>query len=71
VDSAQSCRDDQLRQFARWLKSAGATAPVDATGLPALRLEVSPLFGYDVPSFLESWNKLSPAPALRDGLYLE
>ena len=71
VDSAQSCREDQLRQFARWLQTAGVSVPVDATGLPTLRLEVSPLFGYDAASFLESWRKLSPSPALRDGLYLE
>ena len=71
VDSLQTCRDDQLRQFARWLKASGQTVPTDATGLPALRLEVSPLFGYDAGSFVESWRKLSPFPAIVDGLYLE
>jgi UDP-N-acetylglucosamine/UDP-N-acetylgalactosamine diphosphorylase len=34
VDSPQTCRDDQLRQFARWLKAAGAAVETDATGLP-------------------------------------
>ncbi len=71
VDSPQTCRDDQLRQFARWLKAAGAPVPADATGLPLFRLEVSPLFGDDVASFGQSWRKLSPPPVVREGLYLE
>ena len=37
VDSPQTCRDDQLRQFARWLKANGAAVETDATGLPAAR----------------------------------
>jgi UDP-N-acetylglucosamine/UDP-N-acetylgalactosamine diphosphorylase len=71
VDSAQTCRDDQLRQFARWLRANGATVTTDASGLPPLALEVSPLFGYDEDSFAESWKKLSSRPAIADGLYLE
>ena len=70
VDSPKTCREDQLRQFARWLRANGAGMPGDATGLPALTLEVSPLFGYDEDSFAESWKKLSPPPALANGLYL-
>lgn len=71
VDSPKSCREDQLRQFGRWLKANGAALATDATGLPAQAVEVSPLFGYDEDSFAESWKKLSPRPAVRDGLYLE
>jgi UDP-N-acetylglucosamine/UDP-N-acetylgalactosamine diphosphorylase len=71
VDSPQTCRDDQLRQFSRWLRAAGASVETDATGLPPFRLEISPLFGDDAESFGESWRKLSPSPVLRDGLYLE
>ena len=71
VDSAQTCREDQLRQFVRWLKTVGATVPADTTGLPAMKLEISPLFGYDVASFTESWRKLFPPPVVCDGLYLE
>jgi UDP-N-acetylglucosamine/UDP-N-acetylgalactosamine diphosphorylase len=71
ADSPQTARDDQLRQFARWLRANGAAVPVDATGLPAVNLEISPLFGYDDASFAEAWKKLSPKPAVRDGLYLE
>ena len=71
VDSPQTCRGDQLRQFARWLKANGASLETDATGLPAVALEVSPLFGDDEDSFAASWKKLTPKPAIADGLYLE
>jgi UDP-N-acetylglucosamine/UDP-N-acetylgalactosamine diphosphorylase len=71
VDSPATCRADQLRQFARWLRSAGAAVPADPTGLPEASLEVSPLFGYDDESFAESWSRLQPKPAIVDGLCLE
>lgn len=71
VDSPETCRKDQLRQFARWLIANGAAIEVDATGLPKATLEVSPLFGYDEDSFAEAWKKLTPKPAVREGLYLE
>jgi len=70
-DSPQTCRDDQLRQFARWLMANGTQVETDATGLPTVTLEVSPLFGYDEDSFADSWQKLSPKPAIVEGLYLE
>jgi UDP-N-acetylglucosamine/UDP-N-acetylgalactosamine diphosphorylase len=69
-DSPRTCREDQLRQFARWLRAAGAAVATDATGLPEVTMEVSPLFGYDEESFAEAWRKLSPKPAVSDGLYL-
>lgn len=70
VDSPESCRKDQLRQFARWLRGNGAHVPADETGLPPFNLEVSPLFGYDEESFAESWNRLASKPSVGDGLYL-
>ena len=36
VDSPQTCRDDQLRQFVRWLHAAGVPVPVDDTGKPRI-----------------------------------
>ncbi|MCW5549302.1 MAG: UDPGP type 1 family protein, partial [Opitutaceae bacterium] len=71
VDSPQTCRDDQCRQFVRWLRAQGAAVTTDATGLPAFPLEVSPLFGCDEDSFAESWAKLPLKPAVTAGLYLE
>ncbi len=70
VDSPQTCRDDQVRQFARWFKKESVAVPTDPTGLPPFALEVSPLFGYDDRSFAESWARLQPKPAVADGLYL-
>ncbi len=71
VDSPQTARDDQLRQFARWLKSAGVAVEADATGLPKCGLEISPLFGYDADSFAERWRNLPRKPVVAEGLYLE
>jgi UDP-N-acetylglucosamine/UDP-N-acetylgalactosamine diphosphorylase len=73
IDSAQTCRDDQMRQFARWLKLAGKDVEVDATGLPKIDLEVSPLFGYDEDSFLESIGRrhLKHEELAQSSLYLE
>jgi UDP-N-acetylglucosamine/UDP-N-acetylgalactosamine diphosphorylase len=70
VDSPQTCRDDQLRQFARWLTANGAAVTTDPTGRPAVTVEVSPLFGYDEDSFAEAWKNLPVRPAVTDGLYL-
>ena len=71
VDSPASCRADQLRQYARWLRSAGATVATGPDGLPDFSLEVSPLFGYDEDSFRESWAGLMPKPEIADGLCLD
>jgi UDP-N-acetylglucosamine/UDP-N-acetylgalactosamine diphosphorylase len=71
VDSPATARADQLRQYARWLHGVGAHVVTDASGLPAVTLEVSPLFGYDEDSFAGSWARRSPAPEVTEGLYLE
>jgi UDP-N-acetylglucosamine/UDP-N-acetylgalactosamine diphosphorylase len=71
VDSPKTSREDQLRQFARWLKGAGAAVETDASGLPKVGVEVSPLFAYDAETFTERWQALSRKPTVADGLYLE
>lgn len=70
VDSPRTCTDDQMRLFVRWMHAAGIPVPVDATGKPAITVEVSPLFAVDEDSFAESWAKLNPKPEIRDGLVL-
>ena len=70
VDSPKTSRDDQLRQYVRWLRTHGANVDADETGLPKTTIEVSPHFGYDEDSFADAWKKLSPPPAVSDGLYL-
>ncbi|MEZ5278189.1 MAG: UDPGP type 1 family protein [Opitutaceae bacterium] len=71
VDSPRTCADDQRRQVARWLRAAGVNIETDDTGLPGIAIEVSPLFGYDEDTFVESWRKFDPKPEIRDGLVLE
>jgi UDP-N-acetylglucosamine/UDP-N-acetylgalactosamine diphosphorylase len=71
IDSAQTCREDQLRQVARWLHAAGVPVATDDSGLPAINIEVSPLFGYDEDTFVGSWQKLDPKPKVVDGLILK
>jgi len=71
VDSPATCREAQLRQYARWLEAQGAAVPAGSNGAPAVTLEVSPLFGYDEESFAEAWRRLEPKPSVREGLYLE
>jgi UDP-N-acetylglucosamine/UDP-N-acetylgalactosamine diphosphorylase len=70
VDSVETCRADQLRQFARQLNAAGAKIPVDSTGRPAFTLEISPLFGDDAASVAAHWRSLATKPKLADGLVL-
>ena len=71
LDSPKTCREDQLRQFARWFTANGATVESDEKGVPRATFEVSPLFGYDEDSFADAWRKLPSKPAVKDGLYLE
>jgi UDP-N-acetylglucosamine/UDP-N-acetylgalactosamine diphosphorylase len=70
ADSPATCRADQLRQLARWLRAAGVTIPTDPTGLPPFAIEVSPLFATDEETFAESWRKLPSKPKIEPGLYL-
>jgi UDP-N-acetylglucosamine/UDP-N-acetylgalactosamine diphosphorylase len=71
VDSPATSRDDQLRQFARWLRAAGVAVKTDATGLPEAALEISPRFAGDEESFVQAWARLEKKPAITAGLYLE
>ncbi len=70
VDSPATCRDDQLRQFARWANAHGADVPVDDTGLPGVVFEVAPAFGYDEASFADAWAAADPKPVITDGTVL-
>jgi UDP-N-acetylglucosamine/UDP-N-acetylgalactosamine diphosphorylase len=71
VDSPATCRADQIGQFARWLQMVGASVPLSSAGGVDFSMEVSPLFGYDEDSFMESWSRLNPKPVIADGLCLE
>jgi len=71
TDSPQTCRDDQLRQHARWLIAAGETPEIDETGKPSFALEISPTYAMDLEAFVKKWQGLEEKPELTDGLYLE
>lgn len=70
VDSPETCRTDQLKQFARWLKAAGASIETDADDIPAKTFEISPLFAVDESSFLEAWNRLNPKPEIHENFVI-
>lgn len=70
-DSPQTSRDDQIRQWVRWLRAAGAPVETDASGLPSFAFEVSPLFAESEAAFVEKWAALDPKPVVAEGLCLE
>lgn len=70
VDSAETCRNDQLRQWVRWLKAAGEELETDSNGVPAITFEVSPLFADSEAAFVEKWNSLDPKPAIQNNSIL-
>lgn len=71
VDSAQSCSDDMLRQWVRWLEAAGVDIQTDETGLSGISFEISPLFADSEKAFLEKWKSLALKPPIVEGFYLE
>ena len=56
ADSLLTCRADQMRRWANWLRAAGVDIPVDAQGMPAHPIEISPLFADDFKTFLARWE---------------
>jgi len=70
IDSARTCRDDQLRQFSRWAKAAGIEIATDETGLPEITFEVSPLFADNAARFAAKWSGLTEKPELTDNVVL-
>lgn len=69
-DSPKTSKEDQIRQWVRWLRAAGETVETDASGLPAFAIEVSPLFAESEEAFVEKWAALEPKSAIAEGLYL-
>jgi len=71
LDSPQSCKEDQLRMFARWLKAAGVAMATDDSGLPGITFEISHRFAADEKDFVEQWNALSNQPEIKEGTVIE
>lgn len=71
ADSPRTCREDQLREFTRWLAAAGVELEQDHTGLPPFNFEISPLFASNQDDFAEAWAKLDNPPTIGEGVVIE
>ncbi|WFB37659.1 UDPGP type 1 family protein [Kiritimatiellota bacterium B12222] len=70
VDSPKTCNEDQLRQFATWLKAAGVEIAGDDSGLPEVCFEISPRFAADQADFVSQWAGMDPKPEIADGVII-
>jgi UDP-N-acetylglucosamine/UDP-N-acetylgalactosamine diphosphorylase len=68
VDSPKTCKEDQLRMFAGWLKDAGIPVDTDDSGLPAVTFEISPRYAADREDFL---SRNSSGISVSEGLVIE
>lgn len=70
LDSPETCRQDQVRLFSKWLVQAGSDIPLDATGCPPFNIEISPLFADNERDFLIKWNQMEQPPPIAPGSYI-
>jgi UDP-N-acetylglucosamine/UDP-N-acetylgalactosamine diphosphorylase len=70
-DSPKSCKEDQLRMFARWLRAAGVELETDDSGLPTMTFEISHRFAADEKDFVEQWKALETKPEIKEGTVIE
>jgi UDP-N-acetylglucosamine/UDP-N-acetylgalactosamine diphosphorylase len=70
VDSPETCRKDQLRQWARWAQAAGLDVETTADGATAFDWEVSPLFADSARAFKDKVAKMPQKPLIRPGTLL-
>ena len=70
IDSINTCRNDQVKQFARWAKAAGADLKIDDKGVPDCLFEVAPEFATNENEFSRRWNEIG-RPSIEDGLILD
>lgn len=67
IDSPATCKADQLKQWARWLKDVGVSVPVDDKGVPSFDFEVSCAFADNAGTFASKWKALAAKPAVKAG----
>lgn len=70
VDSPKTAKEDQLREFARWLQAAGEDVETQ-DGIPSFPLEISQKFAAEEGAFAERWKALPKKPALVEGVVIE
>jgi UDP-N-acetylglucosamine/UDP-N-acetylgalactosamine diphosphorylase len=61
VDSPATCRRDQVRRAARWLKTAGVSVP-EKGGEPDATIEISPLYAVDSEQLRQRTPKMQIQP---------
>jgi UDP-N-acetylglucosamine/UDP-N-acetylgalactosamine diphosphorylase len=61
VDSPATCRRDQIRRAARWLKAAGVDVP-EKDGEPAATIEISPLYAVNPEQVRQRTAKVEVKP---------
>ncbi len=71
LDSPLTCKNDQKKQFARWLKAANVNVNVDAEGVPQADIEISPLFATNAEDFVAKWNAMNAKPQIENGTYIQ
>ncbi|MCF6312390.1 MAG: UDPGP type 1 family protein [Verrucomicrobiales bacterium] len=69
-DSPESSKQDQLKQFARWLAAVGIQLPTDDKAVPTINIEISPSFADCEEGFIKAWNNLPTPPKVKDGTIL-
>lgn len=70
-DSPASCKEDQLRQYVRWLKAVNIDIPCTKDGLPLFNIEISPLFADTEDTFVAKWQSLAEKPEIVGETYLD
>jgi UDP-N-acetylglucosamine/UDP-N-acetylgalactosamine diphosphorylase len=67
ADSPVTVLRDQLKLFASWLKEAGIDVPFDNNGIPAVKIEISPLFALNAQELADKKDEI---PVIKGDLYL-
>jgi hypothetical protein len=70
LDSPDTSRRDQMRQFANWLAMGKVDMLRDADGTPPFAIEIAPSFADSAREFLSKWIRLEKKPAVVENFYL-
>jgi UDP-N-acetylglucosamine/UDP-N-acetylgalactosamine diphosphorylase len=70
LDSPETSKRDQVRQFANWLAHGKVDIIRDADGTPPFSIEIAPSFANSSREFVEKWSRLEKKPAVIENFYL-
>lgn len=70
VDSPETCKADQMRQWTGWLESVGLDLILDETGLPMTTFEVRPVYAASKQEFVKKWEESDPKPIIQENTVL-